>query len=75
MAACVGRFEERQRGRDVRKYEIAPNLYYRWKDEVEAGAKAEFGGRSAAAQPDAEQKKHQTAGASTGPFPICRSRS
>ncbi len=23
-----------------RKYEIAPNLYYRWKDEVEAGAKA-----------------------------------
>jgi transposase-like protein len=22
-----------------RKYEIAPNLYYRWKDEVEAGAK------------------------------------
>ena len=22
-----------------RKYEIAPNLYYRWKDEVEQGAK------------------------------------
>ncbi len=21
-----------------RKYEIAPNLYYRWKDEVEQGA-------------------------------------
>jgi transposase-like protein len=35
-----------------RKYEIAPNLYYRWKDEVEAGAKAALGGRSAAAQPD-----------------------
>jgi len=30
-----------------RKYEIAPNLYYRWKDEVEAGAKAALGGRSA----------------------------
>ena len=26
-----------------RKYEIAPNLYYRWKDEVEAGAKAALG--------------------------------
>jgi hypothetical protein len=34
-----------------RKYEIAPNLYYRWKDEVEAGAKAALGGRSAAARP------------------------
>ena len=48
-----------------RKYEIAPNLYYRWKDEVEAGAKAALGGRSAAAQPDAEQEANQTAGAST----------
>ena len=28
-----------------RKYEIAPNLYYRWKDEVEAGAKAALGGK------------------------------
>lgn len=41
-----------------RKYEIAANLYYRWKDEVEAGAKAALGGgRSAAARPDAEQEK------------------
>ena len=32
-------------------------LYYRWKDEVEAGAKAALGGRSAAAQPDFEQEK------------------
>jgi len=31
-----------------RKYEIAPNLDYRWKDEVEAGAKAALG---AEAQP------------------------
>jgi hypothetical protein len=31
--------------------------YYRWKDEVEAGAKAALGGRSAAARPDAEQEK------------------
>src|ERR1700679_3825473 len=40
-----------------RKYEIAPTLYYRWKDEVEEGAKAALGGRSAAARPDAEQEK------------------
>jgi len=40
-----------------RKYEIAPNLYYRWKDEVEAGAKAALGGRSAAARPAAEQQQ------------------
>ncbi|MGC1158117.1 MAG: transposase, partial [Acidobacteriaceae bacterium] len=40
-----------------RKYEIAPNLYYRWKDEVEQGAKAALGGRSAAARPDEEQTR------------------
>ena len=40
-----------------RKYEIAPNLYYRWKDEVEQGAKAALGGRSAAARPDEEQAR------------------
>ncbi len=36
-----------------RKYEIAPNLYYRWKDEVEQGAKAALGGE---AQPRARTK-------------------
>ena len=40
-----------------RKYEIAPTLYYRWKDEVEEGAKAALGGRSVAARPDVEQDK------------------
>jgi len=40
-----------------RKYEIAPNLYYCWKDEVEAGGKTMLEGRSAAAQPDVEQGK------------------
>ena len=40
-----------------RKYEIAPNLYYRWKDEVEQGAKAALGGRSAVARPDEEQAR------------------
>lgn len=40
-----------------RKYEIAPTLYYRWKDEAEQGAVAALGGRSAAARPDEEQNK------------------
>jgi transposase-like protein len=32
-----------------RRYQIARNLFYRWKDEAEQGAKAALGGRSAAA--------------------------
>ena len=32
-----------------RRYGIAPNIFYRWKDEAEQGAKAALGGRSAAA--------------------------
>ena len=32
-----------------RGYEMAPNLYYRWKDEALQGASAALGGRSAAA--------------------------
>jgi len=40
-----------------RRYGIAPNLYYRWKDEAEQGAKAAPGGRSATERPDAEQAK------------------
>ena len=40
-----------------RKYEIAPTLLYRWKDEMEKGALAALGGRSAAARPDEEQLK------------------
>jgi hypothetical protein len=28
---------------------VAPNLFYRWNDEAEQGAKAALGGRSAAA--------------------------
>jgi transposase-like protein len=34
-----------------RKYEIAPNLYYRWKDEVEQGAKAALGGQKRSLAP------------------------
>ncbi|HLY97385.1 MAG TPA: transposase [Sideroxyarcus sp.] len=40
-----------------RKHEIAPTLYYRWKDEMEKGALAALGGKSAAARPDEEQAK------------------
>ena len=32
-----------------RRHGVAPNLFYRWKDEAEQGAKAALGGRSAAA--------------------------
>ena len=35
-----------------RSHGIAPNLFYRWKDEAEQGAKAALGGRSAAAARD-----------------------
>jgi transposase-like protein len=31
-----------------RKHGVAPNLWYRWRDEAEQGAKAALGGRSAA---------------------------
>jgi len=40
-----------------RKFEIAPNLFYRWKDQVEKAALAALGGRSAAARPDEEQAR------------------
>jgi transposase len=32
-----------------RRHGVVPNLFYRWKDEAEQGAKAALGGRSAAA--------------------------
>lgn len=40
-----------------RKHGIAANLWYRWKDEAEQGAKAALGGRSAAGSVDEEQAK------------------
>jgi transposase len=39
-----------------RRHSIAANLFYRWKDEAEQGAKAALGGKSAAA---AETEKDQ----------------
>ena len=40
-----------------RRYGIAPNLYYRWKDEAQQGARAALGGQSAAAV-ESEKDRH-----------------
>src|SRR5713101_9296621 len=40
-----------------RRYEIAANLYYRWKDEALQGATAARGGRSAAAAEGAKERR------------------
>lgn len=43
-----------------RRYEIAPNLYYPWKDEAQQGAMAALGGKSAAtAENDQERRVRQ----------------
>jgi transposase len=40
-----------------RRYEIAANLYYRWKDEALQGATAALGGRSAAAAEGEKERR------------------
>jgi transposase-like protein len=40
-----------------RKHGVAPNLWYRWRDETEQGAKAALEGRSVAGDADEEQTK------------------
>ena len=40
-----------------RRYEVAPNLYYRWKDEALQGATAALGGRSAAAAENEKDRR------------------
>jgi transposase-like protein len=40
-----------------RRHGIAPNLFYRWKDEAEQGAKAALGGKRC---PAGTQKDHRT---------------
>ncbi len=40
-----------------RRYGIAPNLYYRWKDEAELGARAALGGKSAAAAESEQERR------------------
>ena len=43
-----------------RRHEIAPNLYYRWKDEAEQGAKAAlWGGSAAAAETEKDRRIRQ----------------
>lgn len=49
-----------------RRHGIAPNLYYRWRDEAEQGAKAALGGRSAAAAEPEKDHRHPAAGTSAG---------
>jgi transposase-like protein len=40
-----------------RRYQIAANLYYRWKDEALQGATAALGGRSAAAAENEKDRR------------------
>ncbi len=58
-----------------RKYEIAPNLYYRWKDEVEAGAKAALGGGAQPRSPMPSRRNGSNNWSGRWVDPICRSRS
>ena len=58
-----------------RKYEIAPNLYYRWKDEVEAGAKAALGGEAQPRSPMPSRRNGSNNWSEHWAVPTCRSRS
>jgi len=58
-----------------RKYEIAPNLYYRWKDEVEAGAKAALGGEAQPHSPMPNRRSESNSWSEHWVVLICRSRS
>ncbi len=40
-----------------RRYGIAPNLYYRWKDEAQQGAMAGLGGKSAATAENEQERR------------------
>ena len=40
-----------------RRYEVAPNLYYRWKNEALQGATAALGGRSATAVESEKERR------------------
>ena len=42
-----------------RRHQIAPNLYYRWKDEAQQGAAAALGGKSAAAVDNEKDRRIQ----------------
>ena len=49
--------ESRSIAETRRTHGISPTVYYRWKDEMEKGALAVLGGKSAAARPNEEQAK------------------
>jgi len=57
-----------------RTHEISPTVFYRWKDEVEKGALAAFGGKSAASAVDQEQAQSSSWSVRWGAA-ISRSRS
>jgi transposase-like protein len=57
-----------------RKYEIAPNLYYRWKDEVEAGVKAALGGGAQPRSPMPSRRNGSSNWSGRWVDPICRLR-
>ena len=49
-----------------RRHGVAPNLFYRWKDEAEQGAKAGALGRSAAAAETEKRPAHPAVGTDAG---------
>ncbi len=49
-----------------RRFGIAPNLFYRWKDEPEQGAKAALGGEERCRGRDRKGPPHPAAGTDTG---------
>ena len=58
-----------------RKYEIAPTLYYRWKDEVEEGAKAALGGEAQPRVPTPSRTSGSSNWSGRWADRTCRSRS
>jgi transposase-like protein len=46
MAERAREHQERNVSETYRRHVIAPNLFYRWKDEAEQGAKAALGGEA-----------------------------
>jgi transposase-like protein len=55
-----------------RKYEIAPNLYYRWKDEVKREPRLRLGGKRS---PMPSRRNGSNNWSGRWVDPICRSRS
>jgi transposase-like protein len=58
-----------------RKHEVAPTLYYRWKDEMEKGALAALGGRAQPRSPPTSKASASSNWSGRWASLICRSRS